>query len=94
MMVFFKHNEMMIPVKKIMEVQQNGGYYRGAKRTKVVEDASFETLASKKKLKYILLEVDSGEWVSSGEAIVVENALGITIEPKEYYSIEDKEYTV
>ena len=94
MMAFFKHNDILLPVKRILEVNQNGGRRDGGKITKVTENIKIENLAKKKKLSYILLETDTGEWVSAGESVVNHNALGIEIEPKEYYDIEGEEFTV
>lgn len=93
-MVFFKHNEMFLPVKRILEMQQNRGRHEGAKITRVWEDAKPEALNNIKKIKTILLETDGGEWIASSRAEVTKNELGLVIEPKEYYDIDEKEYII
>ncbi|MER2008824.1 MAG: hypothetical protein ABS939_15340 [Psychrobacillus sp.] len=94
MMAFFKHNDILLPVKRILEVHQNGGRRDGGKITNVTENIKIENLAKKKKLSYILVETDNGNWVSAGASVINQNALGIEIEPKEYYDIDGVDYTV
>lgn len=96
-MVFFKHNELLLPVKEVKEMHQNGGRREGAKVTKVwglEKDVNMNALTKVKKIKNILLVTDTGEWISSGEAKVTENGLGYVIEPKEYYDIDLVDYVV
>lgn len=94
MQAFFKHNEILLPVKRVMEVNQRGGYRDGGKITKVTENIKIENLAKKNKVSLIILETDSGEWISAGDSKIIKNPLGITIEPLEYYDIEGEDFAV
>lgn len=91
-MVVFKHYDLLLPIKRIIEVHQHGGYRQGAKITKVTENLSLENLGDKKSVSYLVVETDAGEWISSSVCSIQKNELGVVIIPKQYYDIEGKDF--